>query len=629
MSGIVGIVHFDGAPVDCRLLVRMTDFMTFRGPDADKIWIDGTVGFGHTLLKTTDESKREHQPFTLDGRVWIVADVRVDARAELIAKLKAKGHEHLSLENSDVELMLRAYQVWGEACVEHLIGDFAFAIWDGPHHRLFCGRDHFGVKPFYYVHLSGKFLFSNTLDCLRLHPQVSDKLNYMAVADFLLFELNQEPGRTTFEHILRIPPAHTLSISLDGTPRLRRYWTLPVERRIQYRRTSEYVEHFQSLFGTAVGDRLRTERVSIPMSGGLDSPSIAATAQRFNKQLGTPLELQAHTMVYDKIMPDRERFYSGLVAEHLGIPIHYQAVDDYKLFERWDQPGFARPEPLDASLEAIVRDHYARAASTARVALSGDGGDIGFGPSAEYLETLLRGGQFWTVARSAAHLWLTTRHVPRMGVRALLKRAVGAHTVWRPPYPEWLNPDLAKRLDLAGRWTRSFSPGQSTHPRQEVCASFGSPYWTFWFEMQDPGATREALEFRYPFFDTRLVEFLLAIPPIPWCVQKNLLRLAMPGYLPEPVRLRPKAHLVSDGISERLDQVAAQFKRGFMLAPELGLFVDLRKLSKSPLGKPIDEIFVQLRPLSLNWWLHDFRYPRNFEGGQLERRKEATNAKAV
>src|SRR5262245_34201523 len=221
MSGIVGILHLDGALVDRALLRRMTDFMTFRGPDEQRIWVDGNVGLGHTLLRTTFESEHEHQPFTLDGRVWIVADARVDAQADLIAKLNGQG-EQVEQGATDVELLLRAYRVWGEDCVEHLLGDFAFAVWDGLWRRLFCARDHLGVKPFFYAHLGQTVIFSNTLDCIRQHPEVSDKFNDLAIADFLLFELNQDPATTSFAEIQRIPPAHRTTWSADGF-RMSRY----------------------------------------------------------------------------------------------------------------------------------------------------------------------------------------------------------------------------------------------------------------------------------------------------------------------------------------------------------------------------------------------------------------------
>src|SRR2546427_8083032 len=114
---------------------QMTSFMTFRGPDAQEIWVGGNVGFGHTLLRTTDERQCARQPFTLDGHIWITADARVDAQSNLIAKLAARG-EYVEHGASDAELLLRAYRTWGEDCVEHLLGDFAFAVWDGPRGRM-------------------------------------------------------------------------------------------------------------------------------------------------------------------------------------------------------------------------------------------------------------------------------------------------------------------------------------------------------------------------------------------------------------------------------------------------------------------------------------------------------------
>lgn len=114
MSGIVGIVNLDGAPVSRLLLKEMTDHLAFRGPDAQNMWIEGEVGFGHTMLRTTWESEGEHQPFSLDGQVWITADARVDDRENLVEKLASKGQEVVSAAAPDAELILRAYHAWGE-----------------------------------------------------------------------------------------------------------------------------------------------------------------------------------------------------------------------------------------------------------------------------------------------------------------------------------------------------------------------------------------------------------------------------------------------------------------------------------------------------------------------------------
>src|SRR5665213_3142582 len=320
MSGIVGILHLDGAPVDPQLLQRLTDSLVFRGPDATGMWISDNnvrcVGFGHTLLKTTPESAFEHQPFTLDGSLWIVADARVDARTELIAELRAHG-EDPCVSVTDVELILRAYRVWGETCLEHLLGDFAFAIWDGPRRRLLCACDHLGVKPFYYAHLGPLFIFSNTLNCVRQHPGVSNRLNDLAIADFLLFEMNRDAATTSFADIERLPPAHLLDCH-DGAISIRRYWSLPDSGPIHYRREAEYLEHFTELLDTAVADRLRTDSAAILMSGGLDSPTVAVSAQRVFARQGASSGLRAYTRVFDHLIPDHERHYAGLVGKALN-----------------------------------------------------------------------------------------------------------------------------------------------------------------------------------------------------------------------------------------------------------------------------------------------------------------------
>lgn len=168
----MAIFNLDEARVDRRLLWRLTDRMAFRGPDGEETWIGRYVGLGHTMLRTTRESENEIQPCSLDGKTYIAADARVDGREELVAKLSANGR-NASLEAPDAALILHAFSVWGEDCLEHLIGDFAFAIWDGRNSSLFCARDQLGVKPFYYHESGRRVIAGNTLEPLRLHPGVS------------------------------------------------------------------------------------------------------------------------------------------------------------------------------------------------------------------------------------------------------------------------------------------------------------------------------------------------------------------------------------------------------------------------------------------------------------------------
>ena len=545
MSGIVGLINTDSAPVDRSLLQRMTDAMAYRGPDAQNVWINGHVGFGHTLLRTTQESAREQQPWSLDGQVWITADARVDDRVSLIQKLEARGRAGLN-GIPDVELLLHAYHVWGEDCVEHLLGDFAFAIWDGPRQRLFCARDHFGVKPFYYAQVSKSLVFGNTLNCLRMHPAVSDELNDLAVADFLLFYFNQDPATTVFADVRRLPPAHHLIWS-DGDVRVRRYWTLPADGHIRYRRAADYVAHFSELLQRSVADRLRTDHVGVLMSGGLDSSSIAAVAHRLLSKQATPFDLRAYTTVYDRLIPDEERYYSGLVAEALGIPIHYQVADDYELFERWDQPQITRqPEPINGPLAAASFDQSQEIASHSRVLLSGNGGDPVLYPSTSYFFYLLKKLQFGVAIKDVAAYFLAHGRLPQVGARTKLKGLLK-----RQPapleLPAWLDQDFAARLDLQRRYEQLNKTPAAIHPTHPEAYRFlTTPYWPFLFETHEPGVTFAPVEARFPFFDLRLVNYFLSIPPLPWCLKKEILRAAMRGLLPEQVRLRPKAPLGGD-----------------------------------------------------------------------------------
>ena len=151
MSGIVGIVNWDGTHVDPRLLSRLTDarsrtrdpMVSTAGMAVPSVW--GTHRSGPLATR-----RRRRSRSSLDGRTWITADARVDGRADLVRELTAHGCYGLR-DATDTALILHAYRVWGESCVGNLLGDFAFAIWDGERRRLFCARDHFGVKPLFYA----------------------------------------------------------------------------------------------------------------------------------------------------------------------------------------------------------------------------------------------------------------------------------------------------------------------------------------------------------------------------------------------------------------------------------------------------------------------------------------------
>ena len=607
MSGIAGIVNLDGAPVDHGVLRRLGECLAYRGPDALAIWSDGAVGFAHALLRTKAESAPALQPASLDGQVWITADARVDGREELTGKLAARGVGVNSLRTAtDAELILHVYAVWGEECLEHLLGEFAFAIWDGRRRRLWCARDHFGVKLFYYAHAGASLIFSNTLEGVQAHPQISDQLNDLAIADFLLFGYNQDLATTSFTAIRRLPPAHTLEWS-QGMLRTRRYWTLPVDEVIRYRRAGEYVEHFRALLRAAVTDRLPDARAGVLMSGGLDSTSVAAVARQVLAERGQPFDLRAYTVDYRPLIADEEGNYAQLAAEALGLPVQLLSGADCAPYERWDEPELRKPEPLHEPLAALQYDQLRQVAAHSRVALSGDGGDaILHGQSWPYLVGLARQRKFGRLITEVGGYILSHGRIPPplAGFRTRLRRWLGQQEE-KPPCPDWLNSDLERHLGLRERWEEVNRPSAQIHPvRPAAYATLTGPLWPAIFESQDPGVTRVPVEISAPLFDLRLVRFALALPPVPWGVDKELLRVAMRGVLPEAVRRRPKMPLAGDPLAALCRRKGWRGPEESTPAPALSRYVDLNRLPKVTGSESTEALWVGSRYLSLNYWLH-------------------------
>jgi asparagine synthase (glutamine-hydrolysing) len=580
----------------------MTQYLAFRGPDSQRTWCNGAVGFGHALLRTATDTRSEDQPASLDGKFWITADARIDARAELIEKLNSKGSA-VSLEDPDHQLILQAYRAWGSTCVEHLLGDFAFAIWDSANLRLFCARDHFGVKPFFYARVGGAFIFNNTLNCLRLHPNVSAKLNDRAIADFLLFDFNQDMATTTFADIQRLPPAHTLECK-SGSVNVRRYWTLPVPAEVKFKRAEEYVERFNGLLDTAVGDRLRTETAGVLMSGGLDSPIVAASAQRVFTRAGKANSLHAFTDVFDRLIPHEERYYAGLVAKRLGIPIHFRSSDDCTILDVFDNPEFKPPEPANFPWGASTHDQLKEIAAHSRVAFTGLGADPALSSSVTiHFRVLLRKRKFGRAAADMARFVGAEGRFSRLYLRTRWRILFKANKQ-RSWFPPWLNEDFEKRLNLRDRFEEIERAKVTVDGvRPGAFRLLAGPIWPYIFEYHDSGITQAPIEVCHPFFDLRVLNFLLGLPALPLCSDKELLRRATRGVLPEKVRLRRKSPLLADPMIALLQKPESAWVDVFTPVEGLERYVVRNRIPRVSGETDNWAAWIHLRPLGLNLWL--------------------------
>jgi asparagine synthase (glutamine-hydrolysing) len=616
MSGFVGILHPDGSSVDPLLLRRLTNFLTFRGPDAQKTWLDGQIGLGAAFLHVSPEDSKTY-PFCPDGDLRIVADARIDARAELISQLRHHGCTCTS-QDSDVELILRAYQLWSENCVEHLIGDFSFAIWDGARRRLFCARDQMGVKPFFYASIGPLLIFSNTLDCIRQHPSVSDRLNETSIADFLIFDFAQDESATAFAEIQRLPPAHTLLHEQDRLA-TRRYWQPPVVEPVQFRRPADYIDCFNELLDTAVADRLRTPSACVFMSGGLDSPTVAASARRVSARPGESTSIWAYTQVFDYLIPHEERRYAGLVARALQIPIEYRADDHLSLFQYAKQPGYHSPEPAHTAWPDVTSDQLRRVQTVSRVVLTGFGADPLFSSRITvHFQRLLQQRRFGRALTDALGYLSVEGRLSRLYLRTRLRILFSNRSKQIGGFmPAWLNDDLVQRLHLRERWEEIafVSPG-SSGVRPEAYAVTFAPFWPEVFNRVDSSVTGVPVEVRHPFFDLRLVNYLLALPRLPWCSDKQLLRDAARDYLPREVRLRRKSPLKADPLLALLRTQTSPVTPCPDPQPELAQFVTAGRVPRHIDLKDSWQAWVHLRPRSLNHWLKSLRQSStNDKGG--------------
>jgi asparagine synthase (glutamine-hydrolysing) len=602
MSGFVGILNLDGAPVDSALLGRLTNFLSRRGPDAQRAWAQGSIGFGHTLLRNAVESAHEQQPLTLDGNIWIVADARIDGRRDLISAL---GPRDRGLDGvPDVELILRAYQAWGDACVDRLIGDFAFAIWDGQRRRLFCARDHFGMRLFFYARVGHSLIFSNTLDCLRLHPGVSDRLNDLAIADFLVFDNNQDLGTSAFADILRLPPAHTLTCASENFD-IRRYWTLPEVEPVEYRRPQDCLDRFREVFDTAVSDRLRDRSAAILLSGGLDSPTVAASAVRVLRQRNSAFDFRAYTHYHETLIPHEERHYAGLVAQALKIPIQFVDGDNCEIFDTYDDPQYRTPEPNHFPMGFRKCDPMQEIVGWSRTVLTGFGGDPALASLlSAHFSRLLQARRFGRLVSDVASYLSVPGRLARLYVRTRLRRWFGPKMTAPFPIPEWLNPELVKRLALRERWqmiSAGSAPNLSARP--EAYQNVASPYWTLNFELHDCGIADVNVEACHPFFDLRVLKFLLALAALPWCSDKEILRRDGSGVLPDAVRLRKKSPLAQDPIWALFQKSESAWVDRFEAVPELSQFVKRDRVPQLYQIASSGDAWVHSKPLSLNFWL--------------------------
>ena len=400
MSGILGIFNLDGRPVDAEWLNGMWSRLSHRGPDGGDVWIDGVIGLGHQMLWTTPESLIEKLPFAIhDAELAIVADSRIDNREELIVCLDLK-HEPAS-SRTDSRLILAAYQKWGDDCVDRLVGDFAFAIWDGRTQSIYCARDHFGIRPFYYYYKSGAcFLFATEIKTLLVVPIVPRCLNETRVADYLDSFVEDEEI-SFYQDIKRLPRSHVVRIDRSGC-KFRQYWSLDPKREIRFGSDEAYAEAFREKFLQAVSCRLRSAfPIGASLSGGLDSSSVVQVSRAMLKENGN-LPLHTFSAIFDDVPQSDERSFINLIPKDSDLAQHFIHLDQYGALADIDSTLWHLDQPIFIRNMFLWTTKYKMAKDLGvRVFLDGEDGDTVVSHGFSYLKELALQGRWKAFSETA------------------------------------------------------------------------------------------------------------------------------------------------------------------------------------------------------------------------------------
>lgn len=535
MSGIAGLVYFDGRTDREGVLRRMMQTIAHRQPAA----------------------------LAFSGSNTLVADARLDNCPE-------NSTEHAFINE--------AWRARGEDAAKSLLGDFAFAVWDGASQSVFCARDHIGVKPFYYFHKPGAFfIFASQIRALFAHPEVPRRLNKTRVAEALAAVLTDQAS-TYYEEIFRLPAAHTLRVSQESF-HLRRYWALDPGREEKFATDEEAIDAFRHHFTNAVRSRLRTpHKLAVELSGGLDSSAVACVAREFARQ-----PLPTYSVVFPSVPASDERPFIEAVLEKGGFA---------PVFVNGDEAGPLSPFEtfLDYEDEGsygtnfFLRDalHRAMQRDGVRVFLDGFDGDTTVGHGNLRLAELAATGE-WPAFDEELNAVARRRNLNRSsaaltfggpGLRAKSVREIreaaphfgaqwgrllyetkvkapalnhfltflrGGEPAWLRHLPELLNADFARAMNLRDVIASAERATPDVTERERLIRLIGSGSFSFGLERYDYHAAASGLEARHPFADLRLVEFSASLPSrlrLRNGFDRWIMRQALGRILPEKVATR-------------------------------------------------------------------------------------------
>ena len=561
MCGIAGLLNFRHPPGPERSRAMIAS-LHHRGPDAHGFYTDGPVALGHARLSIVDLEGGAQPMSSADRRVWVTFNGEIFNHVELRAALERHGHRFAT--RSDTEVIVQAYLEYGDSCVDHLNGQFAFALWDASRQRLLLARDRLGIRPLFFTRTGSQLAFASEVKALFALPNVPRRLNPQGLGE-IFTTWAALPPNTIFEGVASLGPGECMAVDAEGS-RVWRYWdwNFPCAPGVEpYASADDAAEALRELLIDCVRLQLRADvPVGAYLSGGLDSAIVATLARQF-----TDTPLRTFSLTFDDPEFD-ESAEQRILVDHLGGEHTTLRCTRADIAASMPQAVWHAESPIlrSAPVPLMLLAAHVRA-SGYKVVLTGEGADEVFGGYDLFKEARIR--RF--MARRPQSAWRGSllerlypylRHSPAAS-RALAQRffADGAEHLDEPGFghlPRWnttrrawqfLAPDVRAQLgdwDALHAMAAQVPPHfQKWHPlAQDQYIEAHTLMSGYLLSSQgDRMAMAHSVEGRVPFLDHRLIAFGNRLPPrykLMGLTEKWLLKRAMRGLIPEAIRTRTK-----------------------------------------------------------------------------------------
>lgn len=558
MTEILAICNLDQQPVHEEMLVTMMHAISDQANQGIELSTSGNIGLACQYFWLTPQETGEKQPiWDPTGKIAIIGSIRLDNRDELAERFKVdqKTRENIS----DLSLVLLAYHQWGLSSPDHLLGDYAFIIWDKNTQYLFLVRDALGVKNLAYIFHHNTFIAASEIDLLLAYPEMQFTVNEGKLADILAGNFYDQ-NESCYREIQYLSPAHAMLISSEGIKKWC-YWKINPESSFRYKHEEEYAQHLKEIFTTCVQDRLRTVGpVGISMSGGLDSPSVAAIVSQI---LPTPYldqeSIATYSYAFDQVISCDERAYIEHMLRAFPLSPHFVFCDhQWTLRDLNTWPVYREYPASDPYPRLPLSVMKAAQQDGIKLLLSGYFGDTLFTGQSYWLTDLIRHTKYALIHESLNNGQLKTskaQAILHSGLLPLIPRSwknfiykLTGHDQKIPNkglHPEFIRrTQLKERLRNDDRWKEFHYPGQWDRLSRLTLNIYSQGHATVSKEYH-----RHGMEISTPYWDRRLVEFVMALPAYQLGrpgIDRYVMRNAMRGLVPEPIRLRTQRTIFSE-----------------------------------------------------------------------------------